>query len=74
MGVRAIVLNGRLVIDQETSLPDGTVLDLVMDDEGDGLDETNRKALNQAIKTSLDQLNRGQIRPAAEVLASLRRA
>lgn len=31
-GVRAQVKNGRLIVDEPTSLPEGTVLDLVLDD------------------------------------------
>ncbi len=37
-GLRARVQNGRLVVDEPTALPEGTVLDLVVDDEGDDLD------------------------------------
>lgn len=33
-GVRARVQNGRLIVDDPTTLPEGTVLDLVCDDEG----------------------------------------
>jgi hypothetical protein len=32
--LRARVENGRLVLDEPTTLPNGTVLDLVLDDEG----------------------------------------
>ena len=34
---RARVENGRLVLDEPTTLPEGTVIDLVADDEGDDL-------------------------------------
>ena len=33
--LRARVEKGRLVLDEPTTLPDGTVIDLVVDDEGD---------------------------------------
>ena len=46
MSVRATVRNGRLIVDQPTDLPEGTVLDLVVDDEGDQLDPRERDALN----------------------------
>jgi hypothetical protein len=36
--IRARVVNGRLQVDAPTSLPEGTVLNLVVDDEGDDLD------------------------------------
>ena len=35
MNIRAHVKNGRLLVDEPTTLPEGTVLDLVLDDEGD---------------------------------------
>ena len=72
MGVRATVKNGRLVVDEPTKLPDGTVLDLVLDDEGDQLDADERKALDAAISASLEQVEAGKVAPADEVLAQLR--
>jgi hypothetical protein len=35
MVFRAVVRGGRIVLDEATSLPNGTVLNLVADDEGD---------------------------------------
>ena len=72
MAVRATVKNGRLVVDEPTKLPDGTVLDLVLDDEGDQLDEAERTALDAAITASLEQVEAGRVAPADEVLARLR--
>ena len=71
MSVRATVQNGRLIVDQETQLPEGTVLDLVIDDEGDDLDDAQRRALDQAITNSLHEAETGQMRPALEILARL---
>jgi hypothetical protein len=48
------------------------VLDLVLDDEGDELDDVERRALNAAIATSLRQAEDGTVAPAADVLARLR--
>jgi hypothetical protein len=42
--IRARVQNGRLLLDAPTALPEGTVLDLVIDDEGDDFDERARRA------------------------------
>jgi hypothetical protein len=70
--LRAIVKNGRLVLDEPTGLPEGTVLDLVVDDEGDDLDEASRQALHQAIMLGMQQAERGQTRPAEQVLEELR--
>jgi hypothetical protein len=72
MSVRATVRNGRLIVDQPTDLPEGTVLDLVVDDEGDQLDEEERRALNAAISRSLVQAEEGRTAPAEEILERLR--
>jgi hypothetical protein len=71
--IRARVQNGRLVVDAPTTLPEGTVLDLVVDDEGDELDDDERAALNAAISKSWNQATAGHGRPAHEVLESLRK-
>lgn len=70
--VRATVRNGRLTVDEPTELPEGTVLDLVVDDEGDDLDAPSRAALEQAISVSLAQAQAGQTAPAERVLEQLR--
>jgi hypothetical protein len=50
--LRAQVNKGRLVLDEPTSLPEGTVIDLVADDEGDDLTEAERRALHDALAAS----------------------
>lgn len=72
-GIRATVRNGRLVVDEPTALPEGTVLDLVVDDEGDDLTPLERTALNDAIGRAAASLEAGRGVPAGEVLARLRR-
>lgn len=72
MGLRATVRNGRLVLDEATALPDGTVVDLVLDDEDDELDDEQRRALDAAITASLQQAERGETATADKVLAHLR--
>lgn len=72
MSVRATVTAGRLVLDEETDLPEGTVLDLVLDDEGDSLDEGERAALERALQAAhLDAVD-GSTRPASDLLRELR--
>jgi hypothetical protein len=71
--LRARVENGRLVMDVPTTLPEGTVLDLVVDDEGDELDDEERKALHAALERSLKQAAAGQTRPASEIIDEIRR-
>ena len=72
MGVRATVRNGRLTVDQPVDLPEGTMLDLVIDDEGDQLDERDRVALNAAISRSLREPAEGRTAPAEEIIQKLR--
>lgn len=72
MPIRASVTAGRLVLDEETTLPEGTVLRLVLDDEGDSLDRGERAALELALQAAhLDALE-GRTRPASELLRELR--
>jgi hypothetical protein len=69
---RARVANGRLVLDEPTNLPEGMVLSLVLDDEGDNLDEEERAQLHAAIDESREEIRRGEFVTADELLASLR--
>ena len=71
--LRARVEKGRLVLNEPTTLPDGTVIDLVADDEGDDLTEDERRALHEALSASSKSADTGRVRPAREVLDELRR-
>lgn len=70
--IRARVKNGRLILDEPTSLPDGTTLDLVLDDEGDDLTPLERKVLDDAIAKAWDSARAGKLRPADLLIAELR--
>lgn len=70
--MRAMVRNGRLVMDEPTTMPEGTVLSLVIDDEGDDLDEQERAALHDAISRSWASVQAGRGRAAEDVLSDLR--
>lgn len=70
--IRARVKNGRLIVDMPTKLPEGTVWDLVFDDEGDDLTSEERKVLHDEIRRSVRAVKKGKTRPAAQVLAELR--
>ena len=72
--LRARVEKGRLVLDEPTTLPEGTVVDLVADDEGDDLTDEERRALHQALSSSSHSADAGRLRPASEILGELRRA
>ena len=71
--LRARVEEGRLVLDEPTALPEGTVIDLVADDEDDDLTDDERRALHDAISTSWQSAEAGRLRPASEILDELRR-
>jgi hypothetical protein len=71
--LRARVENGRIVLDEPTSLPNGTTIDLVADDEGDDLNEDERRALHQALSKSRESAEAGRLRPTSAILDELRR-
>lgn len=72
MALKAIVREGRLVIDESTDLPEGTELDLVVDDESDQFDPEELRAINAAIQRSFEDVQNGRTRPAVEILDRLR--
>ena len=69
--MRARVSQGRLIIDEPFDLPEGTVLDLVVDDEGDELDEGERAALHAALERGMEDVRAGRVKPVADLLAEL---
>jgi hypothetical protein len=71
MVIRAKVQSGRLLVDEPTSLPDGTTLNLVVDDEGDDLSEEERVELHAHLEASWRSAQEGRVRPASELLAEL---
>lgn len=70
--LRARVTGGRLILDEPTDLPEGTVLDLVVDDEGDDLDAAERASLDAAIVRAWEQVQSRSAIPAEDVLSDLR--
>jgi hypothetical protein len=60
-------------MDEPTTLPDGTIIDLVADDEGDDLDQDERAALHAHLESSWKAARRGEVVPATQVLDELRR-
>ena len=70
--LRAYVTNGRLLLDEPTDLPDGTVIELVPAVEVDDLDDADRERLHAAIRAGLEQGRRGESRSIDEVLAEIR--
>ena len=72
--LRARVEKGRLVLDEPTTLREGTVIELVADDEGDDLTEEERQALHEALSASWESAEAGRLRPASEILDELRQS
>ena len=70
--LRAHVEKGRLVLDEPTTLPEGTVVDLVADDEGDDLTDDERGALHGALAASWESATAGRLQPASAILDKLR--
>lgn len=67
MGIRAQVRKGRIVIDQATDLPEGLVLDLVVDDEGDDLSDAERRQLHRVLTERWRSAQAGNVVDAVEV-------
>jgi hypothetical protein len=70
--VRARVRGGRLVLDEPTDLPEGTVVELV-EQEKDDLSPDDRAALHRALESSFQEAKAGNVRPASEIIDEIRR-
>lgn len=68
--LKAQIRNGRIVVDEETDLPDGEIY-LVPVGVGDDLDEEERAALLCSIDEGLEAARAGQYVDADEVIAEL---
>lgn len=72
MTIRARVQAGRLVVDEPTTLPDGTEVELLPLDPGDWLDDADRAALHAALAQSEADVAAGRLVDARDVIARLR--
>lgn len=70
--LRICARNGRITLDVPTDLPEGSVVDLTIDESGDGLGVDERARLHAALEQSLQRLADGEVIPAAEILAAMR--
>lgn len=70
--LRARVTNGRIVLDEPTDLPEGTVVELVPGVEVDELADEDRAELHAAINRGLQQGRRGEARPIDDALTDIR--
>jgi hypothetical protein len=72
MTIKGRVQAGRLVVDEPTSLPEGTEVELLPLDPGDWLDASDRAALHAALAQSQADVAAGRLIDAADVLKRLR--
>ena len=72
MTIKATVKAGRLVVDEPTSLPEGTEVELLPLDPGDWLDDADRAALHKALRESDADVAAGRLVDAEEVLREIR--
>jgi hypothetical protein len=72
MAIKARVRDGRLLVDEPTSLPEGTEIELLPLDPGDWLDPADRDALHAALAESDADIAAGRLIDAADVLRALR--
>jgi hypothetical protein len=69
---RRRVENRRLVLDEPTTLREGTIVDLVVDDEDDDLTDDEHRAPKDALSASCKSTEAGRVRPATVLLDELR--
>jgi hypothetical protein len=72
MTVTARVHGGRLVLDEPTTLPEGTEVELLPLDPGDWLDDADRAALHAALAASQADVAAGRLIDATDLLKELR--
>lgn len=72
MTIKATVRDGRLLVDEPTTLPEGTEVELLPLDPGDWLDDADRTALHAALALSENDVAAGRLIDAADVLKELR--
>lgn len=70
-GVTAHVKNGRLILDEPTTLPEGATVPLWVV-EGDDLDAAERAALHEAIHDGIEDARTGRTIDADDWAAELR--
>lgn len=70
--LRARVERGRLVLDEPTSLPDGTIVELIEASSAVEADDEDRRRLNDAIARGAEAAATGDTVSASELLRSMR--
>jgi hypothetical protein len=71
VSLRARVTNGRLVLDEPTTSPEGTEVELAFVE--DDLDDAERARVHEALEAADDELRAGKGIPGTQLIAALRR-
>jgi hypothetical protein len=71
--IRIRVENGRISGDAPAGLPDGELEVCLVDSDDDGMTDDELVRLNDALARGFESLQAGRVRPAADVIAELRR-
>jgi len=69
--LRARVINGRLVLNEPTTLPEGAEIELAFVE--DDLDDVDRARLHEALDAADDELRAGKWISGTQLVAALRR-
>lgn len=71
--LKARVVNGRLVLDEPCTLPEGTVLELVVADDGDDLTDQERESLHAELESAWEGAKRREnLKPTRDLVQELR--
>jgi len=70
--VKALVKNGRLILDEPTDLPEGSVVPLEIAEDWDDLDDEERAALHESIREGFEDAKAGRTIDAEQWAAELR--
>jgi hypothetical protein len=68
----ARVKNGRLMLDEPTDLPEGSVVPLEIAGDWDHLDDEERAELHASLRESVEQMKTGKTIDLEQALAELR--
>lgn len=71
MHLRAVVKQGRIVMDEPTELPEGTELVLAVAEDSDGMDDAERARLHESLRRSIAQAKAGQLIDGDKVIGKL---
>ena len=72
IAVKAHVVNGRLVVDEPTDLPEGTELELVSVDDDDDMDAEDRAEIQRRIDKGLAAVDAGDEIDFDDYIAAVR--